>query len=149
MLVDPDLPFEGILRKLDTGLYEILHRWHARSVFKGWVEHDYQWPELQGDVDTRLKALSKMFQEGTYVYTFGSCDSPEQFMAHEQCGKLLLRLPHKYCVTFSYDTKETAGGRRWHKNGPHFGQHEPQCESLWFEPVINEIYSFHIYRKIE
>jgi hypothetical protein len=146
MLIDIETPYEGHLERIQLGLYHLLS-WDAeRAVLeKDFYVFDHQWPEYHPQ-ENALKALSKRFKEKTYFSEYGSCDSPEQFLAHAEYGQLLVRLPEKFCVTFHYMSKADYGDRRWHKHGPHIGAKKPEYEHFGDETEINEIYSFHIYR---
>lgn len=147
MLVDIGTNYEGQLHRLNTGLYLMLDALAEHNVLRDdWYVFDHEWPEFQGDVESRLKMLRERFETNTWFNDYGSCDSPEQFMEHEY-GRLLTSSPHQFVVLFHYMTQEDYGGRRWHKNGPHIGLKEPQYEHFADETEIKEIYSFHIYRK--
>ena len=142
----------GVFRRSFTGLYvEDALTWEELAaakqlLCKNFHEYRYQYPEFQGDAESRLLTLSKSFENDTWFIEYGSCDSPEQFIDTD-CYRVLDKLPEQFVVTFQYMTKAEYGGRRWHKNGPHIGLKEPQCEHFKDEPEIEAIYNFHIYRK--
>jgi len=149
MLVNLNGSYDKLLQHLQTGLYLVKDMMAQHIIFmeeKGWYEFDHEWPEFQGDVDSRLKSLRERFDKGIYFNDFGSCDSPEQFLSHHY-GKVLQESEHRYCVFFTPMSKEDHPGYRWHKNGPYIGAKEQQCEHFGDEPEIDHIYQFHIYRK--
>lgn len=143
MLIDPplsalDSPTSKILsliagerdeeiRRIDLGLYEIGH-WSFEMYLSGKWD---QYPDLG--------------QFGAY----GVCDSPKQFL--EVLG-LTLQDPNRlFVVSFvrlSRETQPPEGGWRWHKWGEYIGKQDPQCEYLHDEPVITEVYTYHVYEKV-
>ncbi len=136
------------LEEIKPGLYNALSYLYdfeldLRSSF---YQFRFEYPEMQGDVGSRLKEIHKCLEESSYYSEYGSCDSPEQFMEHEY-GKAILNSPHSFIVVFMHQLREDHKDRRWHKNGPHIGKLEPQYEHFGDEPEIEEIYSFHVYRK--
>ncbi len=79
---------------------------------------------------------------------YGVCDSPDQFM--EKYGKLLEDKPEWFVVSFVHIAKkdeDPQGGWRWHKWGPYIGNKEPTTEYLYDEPEIEEVYTYHAYRR--
>lgn len=83
------------------------------------------------------------------VPSFGVCDSPVQFL--EKCGDSLRNdAANEYVISFVLIKQEDQppdGGWRWHKWGEYIGDKSPQFEYLFDEPDINEVYTFHVYRK--
>lgn len=80
---------------------------------------------------------------------YGVCDSPRQFL-DTPIGKHIQSSKKSYVVSFVHLRKKDEspeGGWRWHKWGPYIGNQEPQCEYLFDEPVIEEVYTYHIYEK--
>lgn len=81
--------------------------------------------------------------------SFGVCDSPQQFMA--KFFPMFLCDPRFEYVTslvqVSKSNQSSTGGWRWHKWGPYVGDQQPQCEYLFDEPIISEVYTYHVYRR--
>jgi hypothetical protein len=116
-------------RKLQTGVYlstwwnfELEFRGHQRAVAE-------DWPDLGG------------------FSCHGVCDSPEQ---------LLARLPAEVTapgrdyvvsvVRLDKADQPPSGGWRWHMWGPYTGTQTPTCEHLYDEPVIETVYTYHVYK---
>jgi len=76
---------------------------------------------------------------------YGVCDNYHQIIARwwEQ-----LNVPDRrfvICLTqIRKDQQSPEGGWRWHKWGPYIGTGKPQCEYLYDEPDIQEVFCFHI-----
>lgn len=82
------------------------------------------------------------------VGPYGVCDSPEQLL--EKCPELEGDMTRLFVVTvtkISKDSESSEDGWRWHKWGDYIGDQNPQCEYLYDEPEIDEVYTFHIYEK--
>jgi hypothetical protein len=149
MLVDLAPPDATGLQRVGQGLYVLLDAMARHSLLdKGWMEFRHQWPEYQGDADHRLKALREEFDAETWFSEYGSCDTPEQLLAHDDYGKKLVASGHSFIVIFHYMPKAEYAGYRWHKNGPYIGLHERMGhEYLEEEPNIEAIYQFHVLRR--
>jgi hypothetical protein len=99
----------------------------------------------------RLTPVRERWREAEYSSLpfdeYGVCDTPEQ--AVEKLG--LRDMPEKFFVTFvrmRRDEQPSDGGWRWHKWGPYIGDQDPQCEYLHDEPLIEEVYTFHVYEPL-
>jgi hypothetical protein len=83
------------------------------------------------------------------LHEYGVCDSPAQFMeVHGE--KLANDARREFVVSFVSIRKREqhpTGGWRWHKWGEYIGTQDPQCEYLYDEPVIDEVYTFHAYHR--
>lgn len=111
--------------------------WSLHYSFPGW--HEGCW-EAYNDIEI----------DGQWFGSYGVCDSPEQFM--EKIGKHLEASSDKYVVCFvkiRKDEQSPSGGWRWHKWGEYIGKQEPQCEYIYDEPVIEEVYTYHFYKKVK
>jgi hypothetical protein len=79
-----------------------------------------------------------------YLGAYGVCDSPEQLLSlydfEADPRKLVISLTH-----LRKADEPPSGGWRWHKWGPYVGKQKPQCEYLYHEPEIAEIFVYHIY----
>lgn len=78
---------------------------------------------------------------------YGVCDDYRQIL--EQCPDILSS-DRQFVITLAEMCKSDQpdwGGWRWHKWGPYIGVHEPQCEYLYDEPEIEQVYCYHIYEK--
>jgi hypothetical protein len=92
----------------------------------------------------RYPQLPPVDQEDFSCY--GVCDSPEQFM--EKHGKILEQDRRVFCVYFVEIAKKNnppEGGWRWHKWGPYIGKQQPICEYIYDEPIIESVYTYHVY----
>lgn len=77
---------------------------------------------------------------------YGVCDSYEQVL--EKCPELRLDKDRKFVVTVTKIQKATQppeGGWRWHKWGEYIGTQEPTSEYIYDEPLIEEVFCYHIY----
>ena len=145
MLVDLAPPDDTGLQRVGKGLYVLLDMMARFNLLeKGWLEYRHQWPEYQ---EQKLTAIFEEFKSGTWFSEYGSCDSPEQFLAHEDYGRKIIASPHSFVVTFHHMYKAEYAGYRWRKNGPYIGLRERMgYESLEEEPNIEAIYQFHVMR---
>jgi hypothetical protein len=110
-------------RELQPGVYEIDHFSGGRS-----LDNYEEYPELS-------------------VRPYGVCDNLEQLL--EACPEL--EAPgREFVVTLTPIRREnqpSSGGWRWHKWGKYIGTQDPQCEYLYDENDIDEVFVFHIYEK--
>lgn len=92
--------------------------------------------------DLELEPLK--FDEQGELSDSGVCDNPQQVV--DRLG--LVAHPSKLFVSFVHLKKEEQDperGWRWHKWGPYIGDQKPQCEYLYNEPEIKEVYTYHVY----
>jgi hypothetical protein len=148
-----DLDIEGYrpdqLERLSRGYYLLRSHMAPHELLReGWYEFSFEWPEMQGDTDARLKALSAQFESGTWFSEYGSCDSPGQLLAHRY-GRIIQESPHRFLVTFHHMSKADHADYRFHKNGPYIGSKRQGYEHLGDEPNITGIYQFQVYRQKE
>ena len=81
------------------------------------------------------------------IASYGVCDNPDQIL--EQCPELQDE-NRQFVITLTPVIKKnqsSEGGWRWHKWGLYIGKHKPQCEYLYDEPKIDEVFVYHIYEK--
>ena len=97
-------------------------------------------------------ALGEIQTFTNYKYSsfcsYGVCDSYEQIL--EQCPEIV-NSERKFVITLAEickDDQPDEGGWRWCKWGEYIGVHEPQCEYLYDEPVVEKVFCYHIYEKI-
>jgi hypothetical protein len=149
MLTDLTPPDDTGLQRVGQGLYVLIDVMATYSLRdKGWMEFRHEWPEYRGNADHRMNAVREEFESDTLFSEYGSCDSPEQFLAHAGYGKKVVASPHSFIVTFHYMPKAEYAGYRWHKNGPYVGLRERMGhEYLEEEPNIEAIYQFHVLRQ--
>lgn len=79
---------------------------------------------------------------------YGVCDNVENLL---EVAPFLQTSPRKFVVTMTHLRKEdepSYGGWRWHKWGPYIGTQKPQCEYLYDEPVIEEVWVYHVYELV-
>jgi hypothetical protein len=76
---------------------------------------------------------------------YGVCDSPTQFL--DMYGEMLKKDSRNCVVSFVCIKKEDQEemGWRWHKWGPYIGLQKPTTEYLRDEPLIKEVYTYHVY----
>lgn len=81
------------------------------------------------------------------ISEYGVCDTHTQIL--EQCPEL--QDPNREFLIILTPVKKqnqsSEGGWRWHKWGPYIGDKKPQCEYLYDEPRIEEVFVYHIYEK--
>lgn len=134
-------------KKIDNGLYMIAvgHGLNFERSLPD-VQIEYDWPpkpQVPG-----YWYQSRWIENGT-IPAYGVCDSPMQFM--EKIGNILDKLPEEYVVGFDKIVKkeEEPGGWRWSKWGEYIGNQKPQCEYLYDEPEIEEVFLFTILRRVK
>ena len=76
---------------------------------------------------------------------YGVCDSPDQLLA--DFGVMLQADSRRLCVALTCIRKsgQSEEGWHWHKWGPYIGRQEPTWEYLFDEPMIEEVYVYHVY----
>ncbi len=117
--------------KLEDGLFKCSHWSFDQYLGQGWDKW-WEGPDEDG-----------MPPE------YGVCDSPAQFK-ETYLEKLRDDSRYEYVVSFVHLRKAdepASGGWRWHKWGEYVGAKSPQCEYLHDEPEIEEVYTFHVYRR--
>jgi hypothetical protein len=110
--------------ELQKGIYEVFH--FGSSSFPRGYEH---YPEFS-------------------INCYGVCDTVEQLL--EACPELLSS-ERQFTVTLTPIVKSeqpSDGGWRWHKWGPYIGTQNPQCEYIYDEVNIEQVYVYHIYERI-
>ena len=130
MLVDPKcVMFHGV-HEFQPGVYEIQHF--------GSTLH----------VNGFNKSPSLTDVKGNPFSSFGICDSYPLLL---QCCPELLNSPREFVLTLTRIRKADQpkwNGMRWNKWGPFIGYQKPTCEYLYDEPVIETVYAYHIFEKI-
>jgi len=78
---------------------------------------------------------------------YGVCDSYEDILT--QCPEIdNPRRKFIICLTLVKKADEPSqGGWRWHKWGPYIGKHEITREYLADEPLVEQVYCYHVYEK--
>lgn len=83
-----------------------------------------------------------------YTCAYGVCDSIEQFTARVVPKLQAAETQHVAFLTCIRKADQSPnGGWRWHKWGPYIGDHEPQCEYLYDEEGIDEVYVYHFWTR--
>lgn len=120
---------KGEQKHLDTGIYEVNH--FGCSPF---IDGYKDWPDE--------KLVNK---DGDRFCNYGVCDNYQQIL--EQCPMLKESNRQFFITIKSVKKKEQSdwGGWRWHKWGPYIGTQQPTTEYIYDEPIIEEVYVFHIY----
>lgn len=83
------------------------------------------------------------FNDVRTLNAYGVCDGPEQLLSLYNFEADPRRLFISMVPLRKKD--QSPGGWRWHKWGPYVGKQDPQCEYLMNEPVIEEVYTYHVY----
>lgn len=76
--------------------------------------------------------------------SYGVCDSPEQLIANLPDEVLYGSRLFAVFLTPIRKNEQEDGGWRWHKWGPYIGTQTPTCEYLYDEPLIEEVYVYHV-----
>lgn len=134
------------LEKIDTGLYLCPH-FNFNYEMKDGTYRSYR-----SEKDFFSLKLEDLIPETDdfYFNEYGVCDSPTQFM--EKVGKELIASDRLFVVSFTRllrKEQDPDGGWRWHKWGPYIGNQSPQCEYLYDEKDIDEVYTYHVYEIIK
>lgn len=114
--------------RIQEGIYENGH-WSFELEFRGRQVYEKDYPYLGGDFNC-----------------YGVCDSPEQLV--KLLPEIVTKGPKKYVISMVHLKKSEQpddGGWRWHKWGPYIGEQKPEREYLADEPLIEEVWTFHIY----
>lgn len=114
-------------KELETGVYECPH-----FNFNHQIKHKDEYPVLT-------------CKDGIYFGSFGVCDNYKQVL--EQCP-MIVESERKFVISVTKISKSRQppeGGWRWHKWGEYIGTQEPTCEYLYDEPIIEEVYAYHVY----
>ncbi|MGG1671524.1 hypothetical protein ACIFOE_12895 [Paenibacillus sp. NRS-1783] len=80
-----------------------------------------------------------------YVEPYGVCDHYEQIL---NLAPEIINSEKKYVIGLTLVKKEWEpedGGWRWHKWGEYIGNQSPQCEYIYDEPEIEQVYCYYIY----
>lgn len=114
-------------REVQTGIYK--------------VHHFGMSPWLRGYRDT-------LGDLGLPVWPYGVCDSAENLL--EKCPELVAS-ERQFVVVLTPVRKadqEPRGGWRWHKWGDYIGAQTPTTEYLFDEPVVEQVFCYHIYERL-
>ena len=101
-----------------------------------------------GEIETMKFSDGRTHEYGSFN-AYGVCDNYQQIL--DQCPEIVTG-ERRFVITLAEmrkDGQPDQGGWRWHKWGPYIGTHEPQCEYLHDEPVVENVFCFHIYEKKE
>lgn len=112
-------------KEIQPGVYEIGH--FGGTSFLGEFE---RYPDLE-------------------ISPYGVCDNINQLLT--ACPELETS-DRKFVIALTSVQRKkqsSEGGWRWHKWGPYIGKQNPQCEYLYDEPEIEEVFCYHIYEQIE
>lgn len=101
-------------------------------------------PGLSKSLPTGLKQAPGFWGE-SYRADYGVCDDVEQVAAYYV--KQIADSTHAYVIGMMPVRKADQpdrGGWRWHKWGEYIGRHEITAEYLYDEPVVEQVYCFHL-----
>lgn len=81
--------------------------------------------------------------------SYGVCDDLQNLLA--ACPELVTS-ERQFVITLCpmrSDEQCEEGGWRWHKWGPYVGEQTPTCEYLYDEPLIDLVYVYQIFERID
>ena len=122
---------EGEQKHLDTGIYEVNH--FGCSPF---IDGYKNWPDEE-----------LVNKDGDWFGNYGVCDNYQQIL--DQCP-MLKESDRQFFITIKSVKKSEqsdCGGWRWHKWGQYIGTHKITTEYLYDEPIVEEVFVYHIYEK--
>lgn len=131
--------------RLTQGVYEIKHFNFDHELGLRWNDMKDQYPELTKRGPVWLEH-GEPFRRN-YFGCYGICDNYQQVV--DQCVELQPAHATKYVMSVTCMRKKdqsSEGGWRWHKWGEYIGTQKPTTEYLYDEPVIEEVYCYHIYK---
>jgi hypothetical protein len=136
MLTNLPVKFDAI--KLAHGVYETDLNFHFTLEFNQDIVNAgiRTLPDYKPIVETHDR----------YVSCYGVCDNHEQILTHIPEVK---ESEQKFIISLTLIRKadqDENGGWRWHKWGEYIGTQNPQCEYIYDEPTIEQVYVYHIYR---
>jgi hypothetical protein len=110
------------------GIYQSNH-WNFESYLPGPLTMELEYPAL------------------STIACCGVCDSVAQLQT--RLPPEVIEGPCEYIISvvpIKKAEQSANGGWRWHKWGPYIGVQTPTTEYLYDEPVIEEVWTYHIYR---
>jgi hypothetical protein len=114
-------------KRLQQGVYQIGHFGMSGP---GGMELYNEWPDLKG------------------LCCYGVCDNVEQIL--KACPELKKSQTRSFMITLTpvkRANQPSEGGWRWHKWGEYIGDHDPQCEYIYDEKGIEQVFVYHIYER--
>lgn len=139
----------GLVR-IGRGLYE--GSVNAHHLFETAICNDYPFGlQLPREAnDEKLRELLQAYVEnvekrGWPPDSYGVSDSLEQVIERYP---VIDEDPRPLAIIGSvirWDEQPWSGGWRWHKWGEYIGEHEPQCEYLYDEIGIDQVWVWHVY----
>ena len=118
----------GPSEQLQTGIYEVGHFGSSDFPRRGY-EH---YPTLPNeDIDC-----------------YGVCDNLDQLLS---LIPEVINSERQFIITLvkvKKSQQSKTGGWRWSKWGPYVGTQDSQCEYLYDEPLVNEVFCYHIMEKL-
>jgi hypothetical protein len=120
-------------REIIKGVYEIEHFSFDHAMGIRWEEFDDNYPKLTD-------------AHGEWFGCYGVCDNFEQVLT--QCPEIIeSKTPYALSVTPIRKAESSPeGGWRWHKWGAYIGTQEPTTEYIYDEPVIEQVYCYHVHK---
>jgi hypothetical protein len=89
------------------------------------------------------------YPSGINCGAYGVCDSVENLLTH---APELITSERQFVITLTSvrrDQQSPSGGWRWHKWGDYIGSHDIQCEYLYDEEGIDEVFCYHVFEKVK
>jgi len=142
--------FGDMFEKVETGIYSTgLNFDHTIDMFSTdkikdeWDSFTYI-KKVNGEVD--WKYIRECMEAGMESKSnYGVCDNYQQVIDYYP---ELQNENRKFALSVCKILKNNQpkrDGWRWHKWGEYIGTQEPQREYIYDEPIINEVYVYHIY----
>jgi hypothetical protein len=144
----------------DRGLAQILNLLAENTVLPGLVEG-------QGPASEHVEMHKGIYMighfNGSHVFpkdvfdeypsgltcgSYGVCDSVENLLEY---APDLITSEREFVVTMTRVSREDQpeyGGWRWHKWGEYIGKFDSQCEYLYDEEGIDEVFCYHVFEKV-
>ncbi len=123
------------VQRLAKGVYQIGHFGFDYEIGLKWKNFEDSYPSLQHADETK------------YIGSYGVCDNYQQVI--DQCANLKDSDSTPYALSVTSIKKSEQypdGGWRWHKWGDYIGTQTPTTEYIYDEPLIEEVFVYHIYK---
>lgn len=110
---------------------------------------DISQEEYLSNINLHHNKMYGLSEDMPYFEDYGVCDNHQQIL---DLYPELVTNHHKYFIFLTPILKSeqpSDGGWRWHKWGTYIGTHDSQCEYLYDEEGIEQVYCYHIYKIAE
>jgi len=110
-------------------------------------ERKFKWDSPE-ERESRIRDGDTFDNYEPIIDSYGVCDSPEQLLNMYDFEAD----PRTFFIKLTEMRKSEQsswGGWRWHKWGDYIGKQEPTTEYLYDEPLIDNVFVFHIYQFVD